>query len=82
MVPDLRRYLIRLQDHKRYSTGGALLHVAADHHDGVLDVHDSEIVILARDILGAQDAHLLAGGDGAREYAAKPGVEYVLVGGR
>lgn len=56
------------------------LDVAAHHEHGALDVLDEEIVLLASDVVGAHDADLLAGADGAGEDTTE-GVEAALVGG-
>eukprot|EP00042_Codosiga_hollandica_P038086 m.306022 g.306022 ORF g.306022 m.306022 type:complete len:541 (-) comp55303_c1_seq1:42-1664(-) len=56
------------------------LGVATHHEHGALDGLEEEIVLLARDVVGAHDADLLAGGDGAGEDTAES-VEAALVRG-
>ena len=65
-------------------TGRAVLNgldVTTHHEYGTLNGLDEEVVLLARDVVGALDADLGAGTDGTREDTAE-GIEATLVGGR
>lgn len=69
-------------------TGGDfvdMLHAIAYHDDGALAILDPEVrhldEELVRDVVGAEDANLLAGGDGPREHATE-GVDAASVGSR
>eukprot|EP00123_Amoebidium_parasiticum_P010055 comp19862_c0_seq1/m.23991 comp19862_c0_seq1/g.23991 ORF comp19862_c0_seq1/g.23991 comp19862_c0_seq1/m.23991 type:complete len:424 (+) comp19862_c0_seq1:1202-2473(+) len=57
------------------------LSVATHHEHGALDGLEVQILLLARHVVGAHDAHLLAGGDLAGEHTAE-GEEATAVRGR
>ena len=58
-----------------------LVHGATHHDDGTLDGLDHKVVLLARHVVRAADAALLAGGNASREHTAESGEAASVRGG-